>query len=231
MSFAAPSPPRYEIKIPAPLTAAPQITAWIRHHWAHWRETYPPRWVNSLYFDDDRAQALIDNLSGVGARRKLRLRWYGDPPGQVSAAHLEIKAREGRVGWKHLCPLPNFESDLAATDWPSVLRSLRTFPHVIPALLRSPRPVLIVRYRRSYYQTANAAIRLTIDRHLHAYDQRRSSRPNLSWPAFRASYLVIEFKTAVPHADFLAQVLADFPHRPRRHSKYVLGSLSPSIWS
>ncbi len=219
-------PPRYEIKVPLPLTAYPLLRRWLRLHPVHWRRSYPPRTVNSLYLDDERDSALLDNLNGVGVRHKVRLRWYGDALAQIEGGYLEHKTRRGATGAKQRCHLPDLRIDLRSIRWADLLLPLRHLACAQPAMLRAEFPVLIVRYRRAYYESADGALRLTVDERIVAYDQRFSACPNLTrtlpWP----DYLLIELKAPPAQAGRLADLLATLPCRPQRHSKYALGRLS-----
>ena len=42
------------------------------------KETYPKRFVNSIYFDTDIYQDVWDNINGFGNRKKIRIRWYNE---------------------------------------------------------------------------------------------------------------------------------------------------------
>ena len=42
------------------------------------RQTYPPRKINSLYFDSLNLNSLEESIEGSSERTKLRLRWYGN---------------------------------------------------------------------------------------------------------------------------------------------------------
>ena len=71
-------------------------------------------------------------------------------------------------------------------------------------------------------------VRLTIDSEVQAYNQRLSSRPNLNRPGPTHERLVVELKAPASDEahERLAEVLAGFPIRPDRHSKYVQGVLA-----
>ena len=61
--------------------------------------------VNSLYFDNIAQEAIQHNLAGISNRNKVRLRWYGDNSSSISETNLEIKFREGRLGYKIKHPI------------------------------------------------------------------------------------------------------------------------------
>jgi hypothetical protein len=87
-------------------------------------------------------------------------------------------------------------------------------------------PTLLNRYQREYYVTPDGAIRATLDFDQVAYDQRLSPRPNLHARLPFDDTVVIEIKTDQEHAERLRQVVACFPTRRSRNSKYVGGVLA-----
>lgn len=220
-------PVRYELKIRCPAFYRPQIEAWVRTHWAHWRVRYPPRQVNNIYFDTPDCQNVEDNLDGFGERRKLRLRWYGPSLERVTDARLELKCREGAVGWKEVCPV-DVDLDLTRQTWAEIYTRLRVAadPRMAVYFVAAAMPSLINCYHRAYYATPDEAVRLTIDTSLRAYDQRFSSRPNLTRAARLPDWTIVEFKAVAEYLPRLADILADFPFRPDRCSKYVSGVVS-----
>ena len=65
--------------------------------------------VRSIYFDDACLSSCRANLDGLGARRKLRLRWYDSlRPG--TKFFVEIKWRDNRVTGKHRLEIRSEES-------------------------------------------------------------------------------------------------------------------------
>ena len=222
-------PRRYEIKVPCRSQYLPQVEAWIRLHPAFWQVAYPPRQVNNIYFDTADCQSLNENLNGVGFRGKLRLRWYGPTLNMVTGARLELKYREGTVGWKKIWPL-DVALNLDQLDWHEACRKIRDVVNIQAGLSLAHRahPVLINHYQRAYYVSSDQMVRLTIDSRLHAYNQRFSHRPNLRRPAPIADRIIVELKASADRlpCERLADTLAHLPIRPDRHSKYVLGMLA-----
>jgi hypothetical protein len=220
---------RYEIKIPCTYHQLAEIEAWVRLDPAHWRVAFPPRQVNNIYFDTVDCQSLNDNLGGAGSRGKLRLRWYGTRLDTVDDGQLELKHREGMVGWKDVWPFDGV-LDLARLSWPEVVPLLRgaAAEQAVVWLDRLPVPVLINHYWRAYHVTADGRVRLTVDTALRAYSQRLSVRPNLCRPAPIIERIVVELKGGVDSLSHerLIEALARFPLRPDRHSKYVHGMLA-----
>ncbi len=220
--------PRYEFKIPCAPALLPEIEAWVRLHPAHWRVSYPPRQVNNIYFDSPDLQDLNANLSGVGRREKLRLRWYGPELTCVTGAQLERKCKDGLAGWKEVAFTAG-KLDLTGPPWPALLSALREGLEPRARLWLDPRaaPALINSYQRAYYETPDGVLRLTLDTRLRAYDQRFSLVPNLSRLALQPEQMVVELKAPVDDlsSQRLSRVLLAFPVRVDRFSKYLHGVL------
>ncbi len=220
--------PRYEFKIPCDPMLFSEVETWVRLHPAHWRVTYPPRQVNNIYFDSPDLQDMNANLSGVGQREKLRLRWYGPDNTHVSVGHLELKCKEGAVGWKRFAPFIGTLA-LAEETWPTLLDTLIAGIAPRPRIWVEQRAgaVLINHYQRAYYETPDGVLRLTLDTHLHAYAQRHALAPNLTRRSMLPEQIIIEIKGPVDAETGrrLAWVLEAFPLRVGRFSKYLYGML------
>ena len=231
--------PRYEIKLHCEPHHLDQLHAWVRVHPDHWRVTYPARQVNNLYFDTYDYKSLNDNLGGVSGRRKLRLRWYGPGLEAIAAAQLELKCKEGMVGWKEtwLFDVSAEESrqelDLPHQSWSALRRAIQNATDARAHLWMAwfSYPVLINHYQRAYYATADQTVRLTIDSKLHCYDQRFSTHPNLRRPSPVADRVIVELKADRRHYSRLVNLLARFPIRMDRYSKYVQGMLAAPDFS
>lgn len=219
---------RYELKFECEPTSFAQVASWIRLHSAGFRESYAPRQVNSLYLDTLSFDTLNDHIESVPERRKLRFRWYGPDLG-VARGQMELKSKRERAGWKVVQPV-NCLIDFLHCDWSAVRQDLLGGLAGDPAsaeqahfreLLQIARPFVLNSYQRQYYVSADGRVRLTVDDHLRAYDQLLTVRPNLSFHLPLPDMFIIELKCDVRHATYLADVLAEFPLRVHRHSKYV----------
>ena len=221
--------PRYEFKIPCEPALFPELEAWMRLQPAHWRRSYPPQLVNNIYFDSPDLSDLNANLSGVGRREKLRLRWYGSNLTQITGAQLELKCKDGLAGWKDMVFFTGTLS-LTASTWFTLLSDLREGLEARARLWLDCRgtPVLINSYYRAYYESPDGVLRMTLDSQLRAYDQRYSTLPNLTRLALSPERMVVELKGPVDDdaADRLSQVLMTLPVRVDRFSKYLRGMLS-----
>ncbi|MBN1309837.1 MAG: polyphosphate polymerase domain-containing protein [Anaerolineae bacterium] len=216
---------RYEIKMVCPRHRLQQARFWVRLHPAGFMVAHPPRQVNSLYLDTPHLRSLNDNLEGLSARRKFRLRWYGVSVEDICPS-IEIKEKYNLLGRKKQTLLP-CKLDLML-PWSEILKTIHAA--VSPAwraLLQTVnQPTLLNRYQREYYITPDGVIRVTLDYDQVAYDQRLTSRPNLRVQLPPADAVVIEIKAAATQARRLEEITAGFPSSRSRNSKYAQGLLA-----
>ncbi len=212
---------RHEIKFAAYATEYERLRHWLRMHPSGFVKSYPDRQVNNVYFDSWDYCAFAENLAGISRRCKLRFRWYGNGSGPTPGA-LEVKQKRNQLGWKQRYAV---EQDLWApgTDWKDFRAAIRSQipPHARLWFDQYPLPIMLNRYQRSYFTTADRRIRATIDTGQQAFDQRQGTRPNLRRPAVMQNTLVVEFKFAPGTRPAAADLLADMPFRLGRHSKYM----------
>lgn len=221
----APAPPeqaiasewRYERKFRLEAIDRALAMQVVRCHPAGFRQAYPDRWVNNIYFDDPDLTALYDNFAGAADRQKVRLRWYGPAfPGQMHPARLEWKMRSNQLGKKRVVALP----PLSFESMPKLRRQLREYWR--PASVR--RPVLLNRYRRSYYAAAAGSIRLTIDWDLSFGTPRAiggAKKLSLAAPGG-----IVELKYPPAEEARAAWIMQHLPFRLTKSSKYVAGLMA-----
>ena len=212
---------RHEIKFAAYVTEYATLRHWLRMHPAGFSTPYPERQVNNVYFDTWDYRAYAENLAGVSERSKLRYRWYGDSAGPAPGS-LEVKQKRNHFGWKLRFTVRDSIWE-PGCSWQEIRARLKQLvPHEGQLwLAQNPMPVMLNRYQREYYCTADGLIRATIDTKQRAYDQRYWSRPNLDKAAIMQDTLVVEFKFAREDRQLAVGLLANIPVRVGRHSKYM----------
>lgn len=213
---------RCEIKFVDIETEYAHVRQWLLLNTEGFRVAYPARAVNNVYFDTFDCGAYFENLSGASRRTKVRFRWYGESSVPERGV-LEVKQKRNHLGWKINCkigsPLPFTER------WPAIVSRIKS--ELPPAgrlwLDSNPSPVLINRYRREYFISADSRVRVTLDRDQRVFDQRYNAVPNLTNAANLPAPLVMELKYAPEHRDHVTEILRAVPIRMSRNSKYTLG--------
>jgi SPX domain protein involved in polyphosphate accumulation len=215
---------RYELKLTIEGHWLPQTRSWLHLSPGGLRKTYPSRKVNSAYLDTLEFDDLRANLAGVSQRQKLRLRWYGNNRDRVVQCSLELKRKRNMLGEKKRIELPK-PLDLTR-KWALILSTVRkeTPAEWQPDLVIRTQPTLLTSYQREYYATADNVVRATLDYNLEVFDQRYSSRPNLSHRHPVTDLVVIELKASPEEEDRLEEIITRFPIRRTRNSKYVTGT-------
>lgn len=170
-------------------------------------QSFKPRRVNSIYFDDFDFSCLRDNIDGNPNRDKLRVRYYNS---SFNSAKIEIKHKRKSIGYKSVFKL-NSEmlSEKMVINSAKIWCKKNILTHLIPSAF--------VYYNRSYYQSN--WLRATVDLNINSgrigsYGKSSSSMIN---------YEVLEFKYDVAHdkkfRDFY-KFLNKYTFRNTKSSKY-----------
>jgi len=214
---------RYERKfIPDGLGLA-EMLALVRVHPAMFREAYPERPVNNLYFDTPDLRHYHEHIHGAAQRVKVRLRWYGAWGGRLEQPVLEFKTRHGTVSRKETHALPALTLD---GNFPRAILEAAAagggLPEAARFHLRGLEPSLANRYHRRYFHSADRAVRLTVDWGLQFFAPRHLNGARRPLP-HDGPAVILELKYGEAHAEDAARITNAFPFRLTRCSKYVLG--------
>lgn len=195
----------------------------VRRHPALFREAYPARMINNLYFDSVDLRSYHEHVRGVGNRVKTRIRWYGPLRGAIVRPVLERKLKRGLVSGKAGYPLPplTLNGCLPRRELADAL-SAPDLPEMLRWQVRGLVPVLANRYRRRYFVSANGHLRLTVDTDLEFFDARSAAGGLRPLPV-SAPPVILELKYTPAHAAEAADAASALPYRLTRCSKYVLG--------
>ena len=217
---------RFERKFVATMACA-EVEAIVKLHPAMFVPSFPPRYVNNIYFDTPELGDYHANLDGQSERRKVRIRWYGPLRGTTDGAVLEFKSKRGLLGGKTQYRLGPFDFDdtFDHQQWGRLLTS-SDLPRHTQQPMRGLRPTLANRYRRQYFQTTDRCFRLTIDDELTYYPMQpvvRTARRSED-----RHHTIVELKYDQAWDDRARRITHRFPFRLSRHSKYVTGL--ESVW-
>jgi len=186
------------------------------------RQSYPCRIVNSIYFDTYNFKSLDESIEGGSLRRKTRIRWYGNQLSETYAT-LEFKLKHGHLSWKKLLK-NSFRVNPSENSWDKFVSPASN--HAICVLsLYNLIPQSIVSYHRSYYTSLDEKVRITIDHELQTFTQTSSLNCNLKYKDLFLNKIIMEIKVSENNQMILKEVLKDFPFSQKRFSKYCASLL------
>lgn len=165
-------------------------------------ELFPPRHIQSIYFDNVGLDCFIHSEQGILPRKKIRIRWYGEEV-QRSSLEIKISSVEGRYKTTKLLDLKEqenlFKSGIFDSDY---------------GLCRATTKVS---YKRAYYMLKN--IRITFDSDIRY--SRYSSQIVQS-----EKEEVVELKADINVPDDILESLLSIPFsRFSKYSRSVLKSM------
>ncbi len=215
---------RYERKFVVHGRSLAEVLALVRRHPAMFREVYPPRAINNIYLDTPTLADYRAHVSGAAERLKTRIRWYGALQGEATRPSLEQKFKHGLVGSKSSHPLPAFHVN-GGIERRSLgaLLDQAELPELLRFKLRHMEPVLVNRYQRRYFVSADRRYRLTVDSDLEFYLPHENTGRHAGPPGQRNRDIILELKFAPQVAEGATQIANSLPFRLTRCSKYVLG--------
>jgi len=217
------SPSRYEIKMVFSGLQSDIVRSLIRGHSMLFKKTYPSRQVNNIYFDTEDFQFNNDHIQGAHQRIKIRQRWYHNT-WKLSNSQLEIKSKSGNLGSKIVIPI-SYEIDLTKYNWNEFRKAVWLNPsHNVQLQLLNTRPVLINKYQRDYFESADQLIRITLDTSLISLNQVFGACPNLDRTLPMRNVCVLEIKADSVHHLEIASALEEFPQYCTAYSKYIHGT-------
>lgn len=214
---------RYERKFLLDELDVKSLEMMIQMHPAFFRELYPQRSNNNIYYDTPGFDFYRHNVEGYANRLKVRIRWYGDLWGRIEKPVLEFKVKNGLVGRKPTFKLKPFDisPDLSGDDLVRFLDD-PAVPEGVRVELLGLKPALINRYRRKYFLSADGRFRLTLDTFPEFFvvpPFRNAIKKSVLFP----ERLIMEIKFIQKAERDIDQITRYFPFRMTKSSKYVDG--------
>lgn len=218
---------RYELKFNSKSSEYYTLRSWVLNHPLAFSPLYYPRLINNIYFDNYDLEAFHENLTGISSRTKLRLRWYGKTSNPNNTT-LELKLRKNLLGWKISSKVEMKESSLENISWRCLENHIK---NQIPKDLAlhydtSPFAVLMNRYEREYFISANNKVRITLDKNIRFYDQRFKLSMNKSFINISPDMVIMEVKVNASDFDEAEKLTKDVYIQRTKNSKYVVGVCS-----
>jgi SPX domain protein involved in polyphosphate accumulation len=199
------------------------INALIRSN-LFFRTQYPPRDVNSVYFDTYNYTSIRQNLDGVSNKKKIRIRWYGKKNKMINPM-IEIKSKKGFETKKEnikIKELDNIE-----------LNNLDKIKNQLNKKLKSKKnitPILSTHYEREYLISLNGKIRATVDYNLKSIFLNNLSQIDIT-KNFK-NICILELKYSTNLDKYVRKNLKDISLRLSKNSKFVNSALEkPKFFS
>jgi SPX domain protein involved in polyphosphate accumulation len=214
---------RYERKFFISELSRQSVESIVRLHPAMFSEIFHQRFVNNIYFDSFGLQNYNDNVHGSTRRIKVRIRWYGELFGNVTRPVLELKAKDGVLGKKESYSLQPFRLDeIFGESMVTDLFASSDIPEIVKMKLGFLKPVLLNRYSRKYFQSADKRYRITLDGDLVFYRITHQFNSFMSKMKDDIS-VILELKYAADSDLDANHISNNFPFRVTKSSKYVQG--------
>ena len=212
---------RYERKFFISDITKHNVESIVKLHPAMFSAIFHQRFVNSIYFDAIDFRNYFDNVNGSSHRIKIRIRWYGELFGHINKPVLELKIKNESLNRKQVYSLYpfDFNNSFTAEEILNIINK-SDVPEIIK--INSLKPVLLTRYSRKYFKSADGNYRITIDTDLvfyHIYCQKNLFVNKL----IDDINVILELKYN-QNADNKANYITNFfPFRLSKSSKYVTG--------
>jgi hypothetical protein len=162
-------------------------------------------------------------VEGDPDRMKPRIRWYGKLEGGIRDAVLEFKIKKGLLGRKTYYKMHPFtlSKEFSRAEIINAM-SGSAVPADVYDYMRAVWPVLLNRYSRKYFLSADKRFRLTIDKELEFYRINYSGNTFLNHVKAHND-VVLELKYDVKYESEARAVATALPFALTKNSKYVSG--------
>ena len=190
---------------------------------AIFREIFYQRYINNIYFDTYDYESFKDNIDGHSVRIKYRIRWYGELYGHIEKPVLELKRKNGLVGWKESYKICSFDlNEHITNDYIQAVISKSSIPDKIKYKMTGLIPTLLNRYSRKYFISANGKFRLTVDNNLDYHKIGKYHNTFLNSTHTKSS-IVLEVKYDNDDEEYANHIINHLPFRMTKNSKYANG--------
>jgi SPX domain protein involved in polyphosphate accumulation len=179
------------------------------------KEAFPNRLVNSIYFDDFNYTSVKENLEGDNDKMKIRLRWYGKNCYILKNPKLEIKIKKQFQNYKIIKKL-DILNNLNIKN----LKNAKFISETVNSIYNKKKiiPVSTTHYNRFYFISSNNLIRSTLDKNLSVSRVNN----NIFIPVFRNfNKIILELKYSGKYDDYVRKNINLISSRYSKNSKYI----------
>ena len=176
------------------------------------KETYPKRIVNSIYFDTEIFKDVWDNINGFGDRKKIRVRWYNQI--NNSKVQIEEKKKIGFVTQKRVQNIGTFKNFKELNNFLDNEKFFKLNFFLEKKI--NLKKTLFIQYERKYYELPNKKLRVTLDKKLKLFQ-------NFPSKFIEIDKTILELKYNVNQASYVNQFIknSNLNNRNQKFSKYV----------
>lgn len=209
---------RYEKKYIIRKNELFRIKHLIKNNDLFFKPIFYPRFINSIYFDNENLELYKQNINGLRNRTKFRVRWYSDNEN----SNLEVKIKNGFLGTKEIYPLGPILNKNKKISFQKIDNRISKLQKDMNSniVLNFLKPTLFVSYKRSYFLSKIIDCRLTLDEEIKYY-KIENKHININ-PRKTLNYIV-ELKYPSDLDSLELNSFAKFPFRYSKYSKYVNG--------
>ena len=205
---------RYERKFILINKSIPELENLLRNSKFNFKNNYPLRKVNSIYFDDCNMSSVLENLDGNNFKNKIRLRWYGKKK-LINSPVLELKKKIGYVNYKKIYKIKNFQPIKFTKKNVDLIMKKLFYKY---DFLKKKIPISSTHYNRLYFISSKNNIRATLDFNINYFNLQKYSNYNLN--KYSKSF-VIEIKYSNEKDEYVRTELANITLRANKNSKYI----------
>ncbi len=205
---------RYERKFIINDFTIPQLENLLRNSKLHFKNSYPQRSVNSIYFDDSVSSSILENLDGNNFKTKYRLRWYGDKK-IIYLPVFEVKNKHGYLNFKKINKLQILKPlKFNKSNIDFILKKLK----IKNDFLVNKIPISSTHYNRLYFISSYYNIRATLDFNINYFNLQNNLNFNLN--KFSKS-VILEIKYSNEKDFWVRESLNNISLRISKNSKYL----------
>ncbi|MEE9442818.1 MAG: VTC domain-containing protein [candidate division Zixibacteria bacterium] len=214
---------RFERKFYISSLTKHEICALVRLNSVMFKEVFYERTVNNIYLDSYSLHNYRENVIGSQSRLKVRIRWYGETFGLAEKPTLELKIKEGLVGWKDSYRLKSFLIE-SGFDYCTIIDLIKSsdIPDRLKLFVGLLEPALLNSYQRKYYLSTDGKFRITIDTDM---SFTKIGIFNNCFVNRSQNYTdtILELKYEPEYDSMAHEITRFFPFRITKSSKYVSG--------
>ena len=177
------------------------------------RNQYPQRKVNSIYFDTNNYTSILQNLDGISDKKKIRIRWYGDEKIMIDPA-IEIKSKNGFETKKEIIEIKEL-NNIQPLNLDMINEKLNAKLNLKKLVL----PILTTNYDRQYFVSFDGKIRATVDYNLKSNFLKNLIQINIIKNFKKICILELKYSTSLDK--YVRQNLKDISLRLTKNSKFV----------